>query len=320
MSDDTSLHIGIPYNQFMGMNRTMRRGQMAQNFFYMLKNVDLLGDALRRRPGMVRLLSGARPAVSRSADGAAATYVDIPTTDVSAIAEYDLGPRWTLFVSFSVSALATMADVFLSDTVANSPGIAVYYKTDGSLSATVIDADANTDTLESGAAAAITGEEIRLRVTRNGSTITMYVDGVQVATSTGTLSATADTKAPGASMFLASDNVGATAPISYYEVRLHREVLSSAEWDFTQYPWTGVFGDKNLILHLLFEEGAGIEPIDFSRIQNASITYEGAWTRNASTLRQVAVPVTGIHIKENTVGRKWILCDIGVNHYRIPFN
>jgi hypothetical protein len=105
--------------------------------------------------------------------------------------------------------------------------------------------------------------------------------------------------------------------ITYYEARIFREAYTDEEWRVTQYPWTGRFGDPNMILHLTFEDGTGTSLTDYSRVNNESITLQGAsWSWLSSTPRQTIAPVTGIHIFENARGRMWLIVDAGKNHYR----
>lgn len=302
------------------MNTTLRRQQIPAQFHRVLKNVDLIGESLRRRPGMVRLVSATRPAQSLVIDGTATTYVTIPKSDTSSISEYNFGTRFTFWFAYSVQDLTDDCLVGCADTTEATAPISVVHGTDGTITVKITDGDATTVTLTSTTQFTTVDEEIVLWVTRNGATTTLYINGTAEDTDTG-LSATADL-ATFDNFYLASYSGRATgSQMTYYEFRMHREDITDDEWQYTQYPWTGRFGDPNMVCHLLFEEGTGTSLVDYSRINNASIAISGAgasWP--GTTLRQVVVPVTGIHVKENTLGRKWILVDAGKNHYRIPWN
>lgn len=317
MSENETLHIGPPFSVFGGMNTTLRRQQMPPPYHRMLKNIDLIGDSLRRRPGMVRIAVGARPAESLSGDGNSGTYIDIPRSDTSDITEYDLGTAWTVFVAYSIQGVGAVGDIFATDTAA-SPGVLLSHNTNGSITATVIDKATNSSTVTSTTLFPALNTEVVVQLVRDGADVTLFVNGTQEDTD-ASLSATSDTKVTGTYITLGDLNLSAHMKVTYYEVRLHREAITDHEWQHTQYPWTGRFGDANLVLHLTFEEGTGTAITDHSRVNNASIVTTGGWTWNASTLRQVIVPVTGVHIKQNTLGRKWILFDAGKNHYRIAF-
>lgn len=309
------LHIGPPHTGIGGMNTTLRRQQLSQAQFVKLRNLRLLGEAWTRRKGMTRIASGALPAVSLSADAAVPTnLVTIPYTDTGAIVDYNLGTRFTLFASYRLDALAGEQPVIAHSAI--DPPWTLTHKGDGKIEATITDAASTTITLTSDADYTKTGRKYDVQAVRDGATGYLYVNGT-LAKTAGGLAAGQPTLISTNDIYLASYVGHATgSALTYYEIRLFREAYTDEEWRITQYPWTGAFGDPNLILHLTFEDGSGTSITDHSRVNNQSIAISGNWTWNSSTQRQTIAPVTGIHVFENARGRSWLVADIGENHYR----
>ena len=309
--------IGPPDTRFGGMNTTLRRQQIpliGTTQFYKLRNVRLIEEALTRRNGIVRLMCGARTTNDLTSSGAADTWVAIPATDDNiAISDYTLGTEWTFFAAYKPVALDDDILLFASDTA--DPALQIVHGTSGKITVTVEDADGTVDTITS-AGIYPKGYEWQVQVVRSGATVTLYIQGVADVT-TGTLSATALMKAFSTS-YMGSWSARPTGSnVTFYELRIHRKAITAETWRQTTYPRTGTFGDPNLALHLIFDDGSGTSLTDYSRNAHGSISLVGAgWTWGSSSTRQVATPVTGIHIQQTARGRKWILFDVGKNHYR----
>ena len=309
--------IGPPEVQFGGMNDTFRRQQLPANLHRALRNVRLYGEALTRRKGMVRLHSCSRTSNCLVSSGSDGDLVEIPITDTSAITEYNLGTKFTIFAAYSIQNLDDDCMVATHSTV--SPPWRIVHNTNGKFTATVTDAASTTATITTAANYGEVNVQYQVQLVRDGTTVTLYVNGTSAGTAT-TLSATANTLVSAESMYLMSWSGRATgSQMTFYEFRIHREAITDHEWRVTQYPITGRFGDPRLILHLLFEEGSGSALVDYSRVNNSTITFTGT-TWGGSSPRQVVTNITGLHVMTNAVGRTWLLVDAGKNHYRIPWN
>ena len=314
-----SIKVGPPDSVFGGMNTRFRRQQLSPNLFHMLRNVEIEGESLKRRDGVVRLVVGTEPTESYQSNGGAGSYITIPQSDTTDIVDYNLGTRWTIFVSYSLQSLASDALV-AADGAANHPW-SIVHNTDGTITVAVQDQAGNTATITTTKTFTLLDTELQLWVVRSGGTVSVYVNADAAKSDTTTLESTSDTLATTGNFYLASWSGRASgSAITYHELRIFRDAYTEDTWRLTQYPWTGAFGDPNLILHLVFEDGAGSTITDYSRNKNESIVSTGTWTWLGTTLRQAIAPVTGLYVMENTRGRKWLIADSGKNHYRVPLN
>lgn len=322
MSREIQFPVGPPDSQFIGMATSYKRQQIPMNAHWMLRNLRLSGEALERRKGTVRLVAGARMARSLSSDGSATTWVAIPTNDASVdTGDFALGTHWTIFASYQVDDFGDDVLVCCSEAGEAAPGYMIRHNNDHTITATVSNSGGTTISATTAADYGETGVEIQVQLVRTGASFTLYVNGVSAATG-ALLDPRGDTKAAATATYLGSYSGRATgSEATWYEFRIHREAITSEEWRATQYPWGGRFGDPNLVVYNTFEDGSGTSLTDWSRNNHQSISLAGAgWTWNSTTARQVVTPVTGIHVMEVARGRKWLIADIGVNHYRIPLN
>jgi hypothetical protein len=315
------LSIGRPHSDFEGMNTTDRRQQLAPSQFHMLRNVLLSGSALQKRKGLSRLLSGARRAKSLKSPGDAGTYVTIPYSDNSVnISEFDLGTDWTIFCSYTPNDLSD--DILVASHSDNADNATtpwrIVHNTNGSITARCSTTTNQTTTVTTPAKYPA-HRKVDLTVYRSGATLGIQPNDAAAVTESSTLSATSNTLVSTEAIYLASWSGRASgSAITYYEFRILRRADTSKNWRITEYPWSGRFGDPDLALHLIFGDGSGTAITDYSRTNHSSIALSGSWTWLSTTNRQVVTPITGIHVMENARGRKWLLVDAGVNHYRVP--
>jgi hypothetical protein len=321
MSKVVTQNIGPPHTKFGGMNTTLRKQQVPPDQFNMLRNVDLSGETLTRRGGYCRVCAGARTAKSLKVVTSAANYVQIPYQDDSVdVDDFNLTDKFTVFVSYSLLSLSD--DVVVAshsdDTI---PPWRITHLTTGSIVATVAMKGGAESTCTTAASYTTLGREYTVALTRNGAAVSLVVNGGTAVAGIPVLTAAVGTPTLVSSeaIYLGGwSGLASGSTIVYYEFRLHRNVSTS--WRVTQYPWSGRFGDPALACHLTFEEGTGTALTDYSRNNHSSITVTGGNTWLSTTKRQVSTMVTGIHCMENARGRKWLLVDIGPNHYRIPLN
>jgi len=319
MSESHSkLAIGPPNSRFGGMQTTRRRQQLGPSEFHCLRNVTLNGDAIRRIQGNVLLVAGALPAKSLSLDGDPGSYVSLAKalSGVS-ITDYDLLYHWAIFVAYKPDDLADDV-MIISDSDDAAPPWRLVHETSGVISVLVEDGASNQASFATtNTYPASTYTTVLLY--RTGSTVGLIVNGDAAVTNTGTLSATSPTKTTTEAITFGSWTGRATgSQVTYYEAAIWRRTRTSTVWRNTEYPWTGRFGDPDLVLHLRFDDGSGSTITDYSRLNHEAVTIAAGGTWNSSTARQTIAPVTGIHPLEHPSGRKWLLCDIGKNHYRIP--
>ncbi|MCP4493365.1 MAG: LamG domain-containing protein [Gammaproteobacteria bacterium] len=322
MTREVEFPIGPPNSQYLGMMTTYKRQQIPSSAHWMLRNVRLSGEALERRKGIVRLVAGAREAVSLSSDGTAATYIEIPVDDGGVdTGEFVLGTRWTIFASYRPDDLADDILVLSSQESSVAPGYLMRHEPDGTVTGKIRDTS-GTDITLSSTTKFTSATRVDVQLVRDRGAGYLYVNGTLEDSDTTTLSATLDTKPPVSNLYMGSNAIRPTgSEVTFYELRIHREAITSDEWRATQYPWGGRYGDPNVALYCTFEDGAGTTVEDWSRNNHATIALVGAgWAWNSSTERQVVTPVTGIHIMEVARGRRWLIADIGINHYRIPLN
>ena len=317
--DYTTVAIGPPNSMIGGMNTTVRRQQLPASVQYLLRNYRLKGEAWRLRDGMVRIATGTRLAKSLSSSGAANSFLTIPYQDDSInITDYNLGRKFTIFASFRADDLAD--DVMIagqSDDVA--PPWRIWQATDKKINAVIEDTTTAVATLESTATYG-GGKEVTVQLVRDGADATLIVNG-ETQDTADNLDPDGDLKVSTEAIFLGSwTGRGSGSQATWYEFRMFRRAETSSKWRVTQYPGSGRFGDPDLVCHLTFEDGSGTSITDHSRINHSAIVTSGGWTWNSNTLRQVVTPVTGIHPFENARGRKWLILDIGNNHYRVPRN
>lgn len=320
MTKIVTLNIGPPHTPAGGMNTTARRQQIQPHQWVMARNVSLAGDAWSRRGGFYRLFCGGRKAASLKFDQDPANYVKIPYTDTAAIADYQFRTAFTVFVSYRPDSLSS--DIMVashSDDLA--PPWRITHNTNGTITALVTQTGGTTATLTTPANYSKIGGEITVQLTRDGSTVTLQVNDDAAVTDTSTLTASVNTIASTESIYLGAWPTRASgSSVTYYEFRMFRVASTDKTWRVTQYPYSGRFGDPNMVCHLIFEEDSGTSVTDYSRINNESISVEGTGTWLTATNRQVACVVTGVHVMENALGRKWLLVDAGYNHYRVPIN
>jgi len=319
MSKVVTLNIGPPHTPFGGMNTTARKQQVKPYEFVMLRNVDLSGDALSRRNGYCRICAGARTAKSLKVLTSAANYVQIPNSDGGvAISDYDLTDKFSVFVSYSLNSL-TSDVIVASHSNDATPPWRITHKTTGEIVATASLTGAVESTCTTANSYTTLGREYTVLLTRNGAAVSLVVNGGTAVAGTPPLTAGENTATSTEAIYLGGWAAAAVdSTITYYEFRIHRSVENS--WRITQYPWSGRFGDPTLACHLTFEDGTGSSITDWSRNNHSTITVTGGGTWLSTTKRQVSTMVTGIHGMENARGRKWLLLDIGPNHYRIPLN
>lgn len=308
-----TLRIGPPVSIFGGMNNDYRRQQLPPNFFRTLRNVEVDGESLVRRDGVVRLVSGAFPNTCLQTDGQAGTYLTVPQLDVADILDYDLGNRWSIFVSYVPRVLN--ADCLLIQDGTIELSWVIKHKANGMIEAIVKDAGSSTVTLQKAGMNRLEKEH-QILLVRNGADLSLYVNNHAPVTSSA-LDPNTDTMASTANIYIGGPPGVPSGVFDIMEVRIMTVADTSDTWRYTQYPWTSKFGDPNLVLHLLFEEGSGTTISDFSRNANAGITLTGGWSWQGSSVRQTIAPVTGLFLMEDKAGRRFLLADIGVNHYRI---
>ncbi len=320
---DLTQAIGPPDTPLMGMNTTLRRQQLPAHAHVLLRNLRLQGEAFTRVGGRVRLLCGARRAKSLSSDGDAGTYVTIPYQDDSVnVTEINLPTTWTFFASYRPDDLSD--DILVAGQTDNADGATVPWRvvhgTNGKITARCTDADGNTTTVTTSTTHPA-HRKVEVLVYRDGATAGIIANDAAAVTEAATLSATAATLASSEAVYLASWSGRASgSQVTYYEVRLLRRADTSKDWRLTQYPHSGRFGDADLVFHLLCDEGTGTALTDYSRLNHSSIALTGSWTWNSTTERQVCEIVTGLHVMEKANGRKWLLCCVGRNYYRVPLN
>ena len=322
MSELIKIEIGPPKGSVCeGMNTTFRRQQLPPNYYRMLRNVKASREAIQKIGGRVRVAEGDLPAKSLTNDGNNADFITVPYTDTTAITDYKLGAKWSLFVAYSFTSLAT--DNYIAGQGTDPTGTPPWWlrhKSTGEVEALVTDADGTTLTLATTKTYTQLGTEMQVLLSRNKDQLLIKV-GDDTAVTGGGLSATALTEQSTDDIYVAGySGAGNASPVTMYETRLFRRASTSTSWRMTQYPWTGRFGDPDSVLHLVYEDGSGTSLTDYSRINNETIALSGSWTWNSSTLRQTVAPVTGIHITGNVRGRRWMLVAAGKNHYRIPLN
>ena len=320
MSQEIRFPIGPPDSQFIGMATSYKRQQIPLNAHWMLRNMRLSGEALERRKGIVRLVAGARTATSLSCDGTNTSWIAIPVADDSVdTGDFDLGTHFTIFASYQVDDNGDDVLVCCSGNDETNPGYMIRHNSDNTITGRVSDTDGNTITATTDPDYDDLGVEIQVQLVRAGTGITLYVNGVSAATAT-LLDPLLGTKGADTATYIGGYSGRMTgSEATFYEFRIHRGAITSQEWRATQYPWGGRFGDPSLAVYCTFEDGSGTAVTDWSRNNHGSIALVGAgWTWNSSTARQVVTPVTGIHVMEVARGRKWLIADIGVNHYRIP--
>ena len=319
MSRVVTENIGPPHNLFAGMNTTARKQNVRPNEFIMLRNVDLSGEALTRRNGYCRVCAGARTAKSLRVATSAANYVQIPYSDGGVnIDDFNLTDKFTVFVSYSLGSLTLDVPVAQHSDDAVPPW-SITHKTTGEIVATVAMTGGAYATVTTAASYTTLGREYTVLLTRSGATVSLTVNGGTAVTDGVTLSAGTDTLTSTEAIYLGGwSGASVDSTVTYYEFRLHRSVQTA--WRITQYPWSGRFGDPTIACHLTFEDGSGTSITDYSRNNHSTVTVTGGNTWLSTTKRQVSTMVTGIHGMENARGRKWLLLDIGPNHYRIPLN
>lgn len=309
-----TLRIGPPVQPFGGMNDDLRRQQLPPHLFRTLRNIEVDGESLVRRDGVVRLLSGAFPSGYLRTDGAGSSYITVPQSDTSDIADYDLGPRWALFIAYRPRSLGNEIHLILDG---DGSAWSLKHKTNGTIEGSVQDADATTVTVSKTGMTELL-VEYQVLMVRDNTALHLYVNNHTVETAASTLGDGVDTATSSGNIYIGGEAGNATGVFDLFEVRLFTRADDSQDWQFTQYPWTCKFGDPYLALHLLCEDGSGTTLSDFSRNANSSITITGGWTWQSSSPRQTIAPVTGLYPFEDKTGRRFLLADIGVNHYRIP--
>ncbi len=323
MTERMRLQVGPPHSTISeGMNTSYRRQQLTPNYYRMLRNIKVAKEALQKSGGRHRIAEGDLPAESAKCGATAGTdFVTVPYTDTTAIADYQFGPKFTVFQSFRADSLASNNLIIgQGQDPTGNPPFWIWQATNGKITAAVTDAGGATITVTTTIAYTKIGEERQVQLVRDKAGISLYVDDDDPVTNTG-LDPAFDTKATTDDIYIAGHPTDADgSAITLYETRLLRRADTNRDWRITQYPWTGRFGDPDVVLHLLYEEGTGAALTDYSRIKNETITLDGSWTWLASTLRQTVAPVTGIHITGSVRGRRRMLIEAGKNHYRVALN
>jgi len=317
-----TIGIGPPNSGVEGMNTTLTRQQLPPNAFWMLRNIRLRGESWEKVKGTARLLAGARRAMSLQSNGADATYGTISVSDQDAVTinEYALETRWAVFVAYRVDSLATPIMVASHSDEAVTVPWRITHNTNGTVTALITTATTSA-TITTPANYGKIGASYTALLVRNGTTVTLYMNDAAGVAAT-TLSATeVNIAAPAEDLYFGGwSGIATGSNVTYYELRIFRDDDPDRTWRKTQYPWSGRFGNANLICHLTFEDGSGTAVTDWSRTYNTNISLSGAWTWSAATPRKVVSPVTGIHVLTKATGRKWLIVDQDRNHYRIPLN
>lgn len=322
MTERMRLEIGPPHSSISeGINTLYRRQQLPPNVYRLLRNIKVAKGALQKSGGRHRIVAGALPAKSAKSGGAGADFVQVAYTDTTKITDYQLGTKFTIFCAYSVNSLAT--DLYIGSQGTDPTGTppwSIVHASNGIISARVTDNDGTTLATSTTIAYTKLSTEYQVNVVRSGTSLSIYVNDDAVVTKTGLGATTVMEQSEDDIYFGGYSGAGTGTAITLYESRILRRADTSKDWRMTQYPWTGRFGDPDMVLHLLYEEGSGASLTDYSRIINQTITLEGTWTWLSTTKRQAVAPVTGIHITGSVRGRRWMLADIGKNHYRIALN
>lgn len=167
--------------------------------FVQFQNLRVDQGVAKRRPGQQRVAVATNHNQGGDFDGSS-QYLTIPR--VAAV--HTLKRVWTFEALVNADSFATNAKTIFGVAHASDYSLLVYFTTAGNLVAKVQDSGATVTTLTS-ATAFSTGTTYAVQVVRDGTALTMRVNGASEAT--GTI-ADLDCKAPGGNLYIGRDNGG----------------------------------------------------------------------------------------------------------------
>lgn len=186
--------------QLGGLSTTGNEDGLEQPRLVQAQNLRFVEGMAKRRKGMYRILrsSPSNPTNTAADLNGTTQWATIPL--VATI--HTLKRLWTFEALVNPDSFATNAKTILGVAHATNYSLRVYFKTDGKLEAKVQDSAATVTTLTSSTTFS-TGTTYAIQVVRDGTALTMRVNGATEAT--GTM-ADLDCLLPGGDIYLGRDN------------------------------------------------------------------------------------------------------------------
>lgn len=163
--------------------------------FSTFQNVRTDQGAAKRRRGIQRVTGASDPSTALDLDSGSSHHILIPNGTAWAA----MGKRWTL--EFLVQPSGVSGTQYILGASGASPPVEIYLD-DDVVTAVVLDSDSASTTLTS---SAVTAERLAIQLVRDGTSLTLRVNGAVEDTDT---MADKDCKTTGANMFLGRDSGG----------------------------------------------------------------------------------------------------------------
>jgi hypothetical protein len=218
----------VPLLKFsLGLQTTGLEDGLELPRFQTWQNLRVDQGAAKRRPGQALMAVSLNRNKSLDLNGSS-QYVTIPLL----AAVHTLKRIWTFEALVQADSFATNAKTVLGVAHASDYSLLVYFTTAGNLVAKVQDSGATVTTLTSSTAFS-TGTTYAIQIVRDGTSLTMRVNGASEAT--GSI-ADLDCKLPGGNLYIGRDNGGLYFDGKIDFVRIRTVALADQSYGLMRLP------------------------------------------------------------------------------------